>query len=78
MGSPEATNERHDLSIGSLRDLYSLKQATPMDVVNQIYDHIESYPDKAIWTHLVSKHMVLEAASSLILNMLNNARFPHF
>jgi allophanate hydrolase len=76
MGSLEATTERHDLSIASLRELYHTEKATPIDVVNQIYDHIESYPDKAVWIHLVPRLTALEAATSLMTKYAEQKPLP--
>jgi hypothetical protein len=76
MGSLEATAERHDLSFASLRELYHAEKATPIDVVNQIYDHIESYPDKAVWIHLVPRQTALEAASLLISKYVEQRPLP--
>jgi allophanate hydrolase len=76
MGSLEATAEQHDLSIAFLRELYNTQKATPIDVINQVYDHIESYPDKAVWIHLVPRDTALGAASSLISKYAEQQPLP--
>ncbi|KAE8556242.1 hypothetical protein TMatcc_003580 [Talaromyces marneffei ATCC 18224] len=76
MGPVAVTTERHDLSIASLRELYHTEKATPLDVVNQIYDHIESYPDQAVWIHLSPRQTALEAASSLMARYAEQRQLP--
>jgi allophanate hydrolase len=54
-----------DLAISSLRTAYSSGQLSPTDVVNQVYDRIESYHDRAVWIYLVPREEALAYARSL-------------
>ncbi|KAL4899353.1 amidase signature domain-containing protein [Aspergillus multicolor] len=66
MGSSAASMELPlPLRITTLHDLYASKKLTPTHLINQIYDRIESYPDKAVWIHLVPREEALAAATAL-------------
>jgi allophanate hydrolase len=64
MGSLEGSLEP-TLDITTLHDLYTTKKVTPTDLINHIYDRIESYPDKAVWIHLIPRDEALSAATTL-------------
>ncbi|KAL2802851.1 amidase signature domain-containing protein [Aspergillus granulosus] len=64
MGSLEGSTEPM-LDITTLHDLYSTNKLTPTSLINQIYDHIESYPDKAVWIHLIPREEAVAAAATL-------------
>ncbi|KAJ0424962.1 amidase signature domain-containing protein [Aspergillus carlsbadensis] len=64
MGSLEGSLEP-TLNITTLQELYTTKKLTPPDLINQIYDRIESYPDKAVWIHLIPREEALLAATAL-------------
>ncbi|KAB5559556.1 putative glutamyl-tRNA amidotransferase subunit A [Coniochaeta sp. 2T2.1] len=53
------------LTITTLHAGYSSGAFTPADVINTIYDRIESYPDKAVWIHLIPRQQVLADAQRL-------------
>ncbi|KAL4810882.1 amidase signature domain-containing protein [Aspergillus unguis] len=66
----------HSLNIDSLRTSYAKGEITPSAVVNQVYDRIESYPDKAVWIHLVPRERALEAAAGLVNSHPNLESIP--
>ncbi|KAL5343553.1 amidase signature domain-containing protein [Aspergillus crustosus] len=70
MGSIEGSTEL-TLSITTLNDLYSSKQLTPTILINQIYDRIEYYHDKAVWIHLVPREEALAAAGAIMKQYTN-------
>ncbi|KAL4862430.1 amidase signature domain-containing protein [Aspergillus spectabilis] len=65
MGSLGVPFEIHSLEIVALQKLYSEKKISPVDIINQVYDRIDSYPDKAVWIHLIPRQQALEAATLL-------------
>ncbi|KAL2827357.1 amidase signature domain-containing protein [Aspergillus cavernicola] len=76
MGSLERSVELHSLHIASLKELYSAHKITPCDIVNQVYDRVESYHDKAVWIHLVPREDALETATVLAAKYANQPLPP--
>ncbi|KAL3489518.1 amidase signature domain-containing protein [Aspergillus germanicus] len=75
MGSLEGSLEPI-LNIGTLYELYSAKTLTPYDLINHLYDRIESYPDKAVWIHLIPREEALLAATALTKQYANTTDKP--
>jgi allophanate hydrolase len=53
------------LDLGSLRALYSSKQAQPSEVIAAVYDRIAAGPTKPIWISLVPREEALARAHAL-------------
>lgn len=53
------------LAIADLRELYARGDATPADVIGQIFDRIGEQPDRSVWIHLCERSAVLEQAHAL-------------
>ncbi|KAL3459305.1 amidase signature domain-containing protein, partial [Aspergillus heterothallicus] len=75
MGSLEGSTEL-PLDITSLHSLYASGSLTPTTLINHLYDRIESYPDKAVWIHLIPRSEALAAASTLTTKYVNPATTP--
>ncbi|KAI1074721.1 putative glutamyl-tRNA amidotransferase subunit A [Whalleya microplaca] len=54
-----------DLSIAKLLAGYKTGSVTPEAVVNEVYDRIEAYHDKAVWISLVSRETSIAYAKQL-------------
>ncbi|KAL2829321.1 amidase signature domain-containing protein [Aspergillus pseudoustus] len=64
MGSIEGSIEP-TLDIATLHELYKTRKLTPTSLINQIYNRIDCYPDKAVWIHLIPREEALSAATSV-------------
>jgi allophanate hydrolase len=64
-GVANVNDSQLDLAISTLQAGYCTGQLSPIDVVNHVYDRIESFHDKAVWIHLVPREEALVYAKSL-------------
>lgn len=66
----------HSLGVASLRRSYATGEISLSAVINQIYDRIEAYADKAVWIHLIPREEALEAAAALLAKYSNGDMLP--
>ncbi|MFP6759358.1 MAG: allophanate hydrolase, partial [Alphaproteobacteria bacterium] len=59
------SKQRTSLAIADLRELYARGEATPADVIGQIFDRIGEQPDPSVWIHLCERSAVQEQADAL-------------
>ncbi len=56
---------RLSLDLQTLTTLYQSGEASPVDVVREIYDRIRNYSDKAVWIHLRAEAELIAQAKAL-------------
>lgn len=56
---------RLSLDLETLNKLYQSGEASPVDVIHEIYDRISQHRDKAVWIELQTKEKLLEQAKAL-------------
>jgi allophanate hydrolase len=61
-----ASIQLSNLDIAYLHEQYTSKTLSPLDVIHHVYDKISSYPDKAVWIHILPKASVLSRAQELL------------
>ena len=58
-----------DFSVLALRDAYQSGKVSPEQAINEAYDRIEAYPDKAVWLSLTPRDEALERARNVDLDL---------
>ena len=53
------------LAIADLRELYTRGDATPADIIGQIFDRIGEQADSSVWIHLCERSAVQQRADAL-------------
>ena len=53
------------LQIVELHKQYASGKLSPIDVIHNVYKKISSYPDKAVWTHLIPQSDAITRAEEL-------------
>jgi len=65
-----------DFQIGALLEAYATGATTPEETIEEVYRRIDTCPDKAVWTSLVSCKKALETARALPNESLGTDALP--